>query len=247
MVVLQRPRELELAARWLGGRRRPGRVRRARRPRGEVPHTRHHLADRVRRAAGARHPLQRADVGLRPGADHGDRARRASTPARGGPASWPGSAWSSTSRSAGAGWSAPTSSRSSPGSRRSTCSAWEHRPACPGVTAHDLPQAEMHAQLARRRVYVHPFRWTSLGLSLVEAMHLGMPVVALATTEAVEAVPPAAGACSNRHGRVDRRRAAPAVRPATRRPRPAGRRAGQRSPATAWPASCTTGTDFSRR
>jgi len=67
------------------------------------------------------------------------------------------------------------------------------------VAAHDdLPQAEMHAELARRRVYLHPFRWTSLGLSLVEAMHLGMPVVALATTEAVEAVPPAAGACSNR-------------------------------------------------
>jgi glycosyltransferase involved in cell wall biosynthesis len=68
----------------------------------------------------------------------------------------------------------------------------------PGVSAHDLPQAELHAGLARRRVYVHPFRWTSLGLSLIEAMHLGMPVVALATTEAVEAVPPAAGACSNR-------------------------------------------------
>ena len=68
----------------------------------------------------------------------------------------------------------------------------------PGVTAYDLPQAEMHEQLARRRLYLHPFRWTSLGLALVEAMHLGMPVVALATTEAVEAVPPEAGACSNR-------------------------------------------------
>lgn len=67
-----------------------------------------------------------------------------------------------------------------------------------GYAAYDLPQAEMHEQLARRRVYVHPFRWTSLGLSLVEAMHLGMPVVALATTEAVEAVPAGAGACSNR-------------------------------------------------
>jgi len=68
----------------------------------------------------------------------------------------------------------------------------------PGVTAYDLPQAAMHAELARRRVYLHPFRWTSLGLALVEAMHLGMPVVALATTEAVEAVPPAAGVCSTR-------------------------------------------------
>ncbi|MBA8824861.1 hypothetical protein FHX42_002208 [Saccharopolyspora lacisalsi] len=62
----------------------------------------------------------------------------------------------------------------------------------------DLPQRRMHAELARRRVYVHPFRWTSLGLSLVEAMHLGMPVVALAATEAVEAVPPEAGVVSTR-------------------------------------------------
>ena len=54
----------------------------------------------------------------------------------------------------------------------------------PGITAHeDLPQARMHAELARRRIYLHPFRWTSLGLSLIEAMHLGMPVVALATTD----------------------------------------------------------------
>jgi glycosyltransferase involved in cell wall biosynthesis len=39
-------------------------------------------------------------------------------------------------------------------------------------------------------------RWTSLGLSLLEAMHLGMPVVALATTEAPRAVPPEAGIVS---------------------------------------------------
>ena len=57
----------------------------------------------------------------------------------------------------------------------------------------DLPQERLHQELARRRVYVHPVRWTSLGLSLIEAMHLGMPVVALATTEVVEAVPPSAG------------------------------------------------------
>ncbi len=60
----------------------------------------------------------------------------------------------------------------------------------------DLPQAELHEAMARRRVYVHPVRWTSLGLSLLEAMHLGMPVVALATTDVVEAVPPEAGALS---------------------------------------------------
>jgi hypothetical protein len=66
----------------------------------------------------------------------------------------------------------------------------------------DLPQAVMHAELARRRVYVHPVRWTSLGLSLLEAMHLGMPVVALATTEVVEAVPPEAGVISTRPERL---------------------------------------------
>jgi hypothetical protein len=62
----------------------------------------------------------------------------------------------------------------------------------------DVPQADMHTEVARRRAYVHPIRWTSLGLALLEAMHLGMPVVALATTEVVEAVPPEAGVVSTR-------------------------------------------------
>ena len=62
----------------------------------------------------------------------------------------------------------------------------------------DLPQAQLHDELARRRVYLHPVRWTSLGLSLLEAMHLGMPVVALSTTEVPEAVPVDAGVVSNR-------------------------------------------------
>ena len=67
----------------------------------------------------------------------------------------------------------------------------------PGVrSVNDLPQAFLHAEMARRRLYLHPVRWTSLGLSLPEAMHLGMPVVALATTEVVEAVPPEAGVIS---------------------------------------------------
>ena len=57
----------------------------------------------------------------------------------------------------------------------------------------DVPQHRLHDELARRRVYVHTSRWTSLGLSLLEAMHLGMPVVALAVTEAVRAVSPGAG------------------------------------------------------
>ncbi len=52
----------------------------------------------------------------------------------------------------------------------------------------NLAQSQLHGELARRRVYLHPIRWTSLGLSLIEAMHLGMPIVALATTEVPEAV-----------------------------------------------------------
>jgi glycosyltransferase involved in cell wall biosynthesis len=67
-----------------------------------------------------------------------------------------------------------------------------------GIGARDVPHAELHDEMARRRVYLHPIRWTSLGLSLLEAMHLGMPVVALATTEVVEAVPPQAGVVSTR-------------------------------------------------
>ncbi len=60
----------------------------------------------------------------------------------------------------------------------------------------DVPQARLHDEMAKRRAYLHPNRWTSLGLSLLEAMFLGMPVVALATTEAHEAIPPGTGACS---------------------------------------------------
>jgi glycosyltransferase involved in cell wall biosynthesis len=66
----------------------------------------------------------------------------------------------------------------------------------PVAFAGDLPHARLHDEMARRRVYLHPIRWTSLGLSLLEAMHLGMPVVALGTTEVREAVPESAGAVS---------------------------------------------------
>jgi glycosyltransferase involved in cell wall biosynthesis len=64
--------------------------------------------------------------------------------------------------------------------------------------AEDLPQDALHTEVARRRVYLHPIRWTSLGLALIEAMHLAMPIVALATTEAPDAVPPEAGLVTNR-------------------------------------------------
>ena len=66
----------------------------------------------------------------------------------------------------------------------------------------DPPQAVLHEEMPRRRVYLHPIRWTSLGLTLIEAMLLGMPVVGLATTEAPEAVPPEAGFLSTDVDRI---------------------------------------------
>ncbi len=61
---------------------------------------------------------------------------------------------------------------------------------------HDLPQHAMHAAVAGARAYLHPYRWTSLGLSLLEAMAIGLPVLALPVTEAPVAVPPEAGVLS---------------------------------------------------
>jgi len=60
----------------------------------------------------------------------------------------------------------------------------------------DLPPVELRARLAAHRAYVHPARWTSLGLSLIEAMLLGLPVLVLATTQAAASIPPEAGAVS---------------------------------------------------
>jgi len=51
------------------------------------------------------------------------------------------------------------------------------------ISAYNLPQPEMHAALSRRRVYLHLYRWNAIGLSLMEAMLIGMPVVALGMGE----------------------------------------------------------------
>ncbi|WP_375429871.1 glycosyltransferase [uncultured Friedmanniella sp.] len=70
-------------------------------------------------------------------------------------------------------------------------------PQCPRLTyAGNLSPEELYADLARRRAYLHLNRWTSLGLSLIQAMMLGMPVLVLDTTEASRAVPADAGALS---------------------------------------------------
>ena len=61
----------------------------------------------------------------------------------------------------------------------------------------DVPHAAMHDMLAHRRVYAHTCRWTSLGLSLLEAMCMGMPVVTLSVTEAPEALAGSAAVVSN--------------------------------------------------
>jgi hypothetical protein len=61
----------------------------------------------------------------------------------------------------------------------------------------DLPQHRLHQVLGTHRAYLHPYRWTSLGLALLEAMTAGLPVLALSTTEAPEAVPPEAGLVTN--------------------------------------------------
>jgi hypothetical protein len=62
--------------------------------------------------------------------------------------------------------------------------------------AGNLKPNELYDAMAERRVYLHLNRWTSLGLSLIQAMLLGMPVVVLDATEASRAVPAAAGARS---------------------------------------------------
>lgn len=89
-----------------------------------------------------------------------------------------------------------------------------HLPAHRGLRTYESPsQMDLHDDLPRRRVYAHLCRWTSLGLSLIEAMHLGMPVVALATTETPLAVPHEAGFVTTRRDEI-----VPAVRHLMRDP-----------------------------
>lgn len=71
----------------------------------------------------------------------------------------------------------------------------------PGLTGDvhgrgDVAPPALFDEVARRRVYLHTARWTSLGISLLEAMHLGMPVVAVASTMAPLTVPSEAGVVS---------------------------------------------------
>jgi hypothetical protein len=197
VVVLQRPRELELTERWLG--RRPGRDVPAvwvehNAPPGPVNEMRHPLADRADIVLvhvthfnalfwdSGRAPTRVIEHGIvDPGYRYtGELARAVAA------INEPGRRWRVTG----------------------TDLLDRFRGVAPldlyGIGAgalggvEDPPQSRLHAEMARRRVYVHPFRWTSLGLALLEAMHLGLPVVAVAATEVPDAVPPEAGLVSTR-------------------------------------------------
>ncbi|WFE39438.1 glycosyltransferase [Micromonospora sp. WMMD998] len=211
VVILQRPEELDLATEWLG--RRPGRDLPAiyvehNTPKGDVPNTRHPMADRDDLLL--THVTHFNDLFWDTGAtrttvvDHGvvppavewtgelDRlAVVTNEPVR----RWRITGTDLMPRFAAV---APLDVFGMGVAGLPDALAAAGAPGLP-VTGHeDLPQAAMHAELARRRAYLHLCRWTSLGLSLVEAMTIGMPVIALATTEAVQAVPPDAGVLSTR-------------------------------------------------
>lgn len=47
----------------------------------------------------------------------------------------------------------------------------------------EVPHDRLPAEVARYRFFFNPIRYTSLGLAVLEAMMLGMPIVGLATTE----------------------------------------------------------------
>lgn len=192
VVILQRPRELDgLAERWLGGRR-PGR---------DLPAV--YLEHSTPRALdGPRHPA--ADRGMT--IVHVTHFNRLFWDSGAGPVRViehgvvdPGARYSGVLDRAAV-------VINEPGRRRWVAGADLLPDLEMGMpldvfgmgTGRDLPQAELHDEIACRRAYVHPYRWTSLGLSLVEAMHLAMPVVALASTEAPDAIPPGAGVTSTR-------------------------------------------------
>jgi hypothetical protein len=207
-VILQRPEEYDLACDWLGrrvGRDVPAFYVEHNTPKGDVPNTRHPMADRddvllvhvthfnalfwdsgVTRTAVVEHGVVPPAVGWTGELDR--LAVVVNEPVR---------RWRVTGTDL-----LPRFAELAPldvfGMGVTGLAERLGLPADRIATHDDVPQERMHAELARRRAYLHLCRWTSLGLSLVEAMTMGMPVVALATTEAVVAVPPDAGALSTR-------------------------------------------------
>ncbi|RBM16128.1 glycosyltransferase [Streptomyces sp. PT12] len=208
LVILQRPHEEELAARWLGGRR-PGRDVPAvylehNAPVGDVPDTRHPCADR--------------DDLLLVHVTHFNRlfwdsGTTATAVVEHGVVD-PGHRWTGALERAAVVVNEPVRRGRTTGTdllpllaesapldvfgMRTDGLAGRLRVPWDRCRSYELAQARLHDELARRRLYLHPVRWTSLGLSLIEAMHLGMPIVALSTTEVADAVPEEAGVLSTR-------------------------------------------------
>jgi len=208
VVVLQRPEELELAARWL--RRVPGRDLPAvyvehNTPRGQVPDTRHPFADRSDLVVvhvthfnelywdTGETPTTVIDHGVPDPGHHytGELPRLAAV------INEPLRRWRVTGSDLLPYFAAcaPIDVYGMRGAGLAERLGLSRDQIC---DRGDVVQSVMHQELAHRRVYLHPHRWTSLGLSLIEAMMLGMPVVGLAATEAVQAVPRDAGVLSTR-------------------------------------------------
>jgi hypothetical protein len=204
VVVLQRPEEGELARRWLG-RDLPTVYVEHNTPKGDVPHTRHPMADRddltlvhvshfnelFWDSGGTRTAVIEHGI-PDPGARYtGELARfgvATNEPVRRGRVTgtdlMPRFAQVAPLDVYGMGVSGLALRLGLP---KGAIEAYD-----------DPPQSFLHAELPRRRAYLHLTRWTSLGLSLLEAMFLGMPVLALAVTEAARAVPAGAGILSTR-------------------------------------------------
>ncbi|MGA3489145.1 glycosyltransferase [Micromonosporaceae bacterium DT55] len=208
LVILQRPEEYELACRWLG--RRPGRDLPAvyvehNTPKGDVPASRHPMADRddllVAHVTGFNQLFWDTGTTRTTVIDHGIVA--------------PGVRWTGELDRFAVVINEPV--------RRWRVTGTDLLPLFAEIapldvfgmgvgglgerlglpperlaTHEDLPQERMQAEIARRRAYLHLCRWTSLGLSLIEAMAIGMPVVVLAAAEAAVAVPPEAGVVGTR-------------------------------------------------
>lgn len=54
--------------------------------------------------------------------------------------------------------------------------------------AGEVPNAGLPHFMARHRFFFNPIRYTSLGLAIIEAMMVGLPIVGLATTELVSVI-----------------------------------------------------------
>jgi hypothetical protein len=203
IVVLQRPRDLELLRSWTGweaGRDIPAVYVEHNTPAGDVPFTRHPLAGQIRVPvvhvthfnrlmwdceATPTHVVEHGIVD--PGHRYTGEIRRAAVlvnePVRRG-------------RAVGTDLVLRLSERIPVdlyGLRAHELNPSAATPVGHLSTHEGLAQDEVHTEMGRRALYVHTSRWTSLGLSMLEAMHLGMPVVALATTEAHRAVLPGTG------------------------------------------------------